>query len=759
MRTTPDESGVDIPQPIAPPAPGGTPGRPGAATKVPQVRASVSSTTQGRAVWPASGFSLIAFGVLLIGITLANRRVKVHNPPHWVSTARSFLDHWAPMVGDELCAGGITVLVLGYGWRLLRFKHRQTRATVMATCGGVLQVPIERLTLSRSRWAPWGRGMKGAVLKYRAAEVVSDFSDAIGAALGPHVVVPVNVKWLPRRRRFVISARPVPVLRLEEKHPEMGKLAAQLTLMIGSLTVDQRRSTVAIDGSVQQLVGRYANTSRDVGDGFRQRVQTVLDSRAPSPTGYWNVRWDPPTSTVTVTPSQPLPTKADFPLEMPELSEQMRIPLGVGNGGAEVCWDPETFPHLLCVGPTGTGKTIFLNNLIVACAMRGWIIVLVDPKELSFRGFDPIALAERGWQAWAGVKVVATSEAEMERGIDLFYQTMRDRYAALKHFKVREADLPPMLLIIDEAGELVERLGEYHTSEEKVRDLGDQAVADGRERDEITKPKGTKNPELRKIWSGLRLGRQGRTFVVTATQRPDVSYIPGEARSNLTTRVGLGHLDGAALEMVFNTRAIQQRVFEHEIDKQTGQRRKTRVRGRATVDVGKGPQTIQTFWVPDPAKVITGELTDDDADLIAAMQELVSQSADRWSTQAEVPESNTVDRSAAIKAVEAEFTTIADAQDQADEVAESDLTADLQLTTGKKLQVGQIALLEVDYVKTLVEIQEIEGDQDYYVNDDGSVQQLVVSYEVVDGPNVGETGMTWISCDEEVYVENVSVTA
>lgn len=92
-------------------------------------------------------------------------------------------------------------------------------------------------------------------------------------------------------------------------------------------------------------------------------------------------------------------------------------------------------------------------------------------------------------------------------------------------------------------------------------------------------------------------------------------------------------------------------------------------------------------------------------------------------------------------------------------MAGSDLTADLQLTTGKKLRVGQIALLEVDYVKTLVEIQEIEGDQDYYVNDDGSVQQLVVSYEVVDGPNVGETGMTWISCDEEVYLENVSVTA
>ncbi|QNK82860.1 FtsK/SpoIIIE domain-containing protein [Nakamurella sp. PAMC28650] len=753
MRTKPDEPSAQTPQPLLPPPTPG-PGRPSLTTRAPLVRAPIATSIErGRARWPAFGGCMIVLGLLLIGITLANRAVHVTNPPRWVTTARQFIDHWAPLIGDELTAGGILVLILGYGWRLLRRKQRQTKATVMASCAGVLQVPSARLSLRRSRWTPWGRGLKRATLKYRSAEVVSDYSDAIGAALGPHVLAPVSVKWLPRRSRFQITPRPIPVLRLEDKHPELGKLAAQLTLMIGSLVVDQRKSKVAADGSVQQLVGRYANTTRDVGDGFRQRVQAVLDSRAPSPTGYWNVRWDPATSTVTVSPSQPLPKRADFPLEMPDESEQMHIPLGVGDGAAEVFWDPETFPHLLCVGPTGTGKTIFLNNLIVACAMRGWSIVLVDPKELSFRGFDPVALAKRGWQAWAGVEVVATSEAEMERGIDLFYQTMRDRYAALKHFEVREADLPPMLLIIDEAGELVERLGEYHTSEEKLEDLAAQAEVEGRDPSKVTKPKGTKNPELRKIWSGLRLGRQGRTFVVTATQRPDVSYIPGEARSNLTTRVGLGHLDGAALEMVFNTRAIQQRVFEYELDPRTGQRRKTRVRGRATVDVGKGPQTIQTFWVPDPAKVITGELTADDAQLITALQELVSQSADRWSGQTEVPKSSGGQRAAAIQTVEAELEAAADSQDEADSPAGADLTEGMQLVPGNRLQVGQIALLEVDCVKTLVEIQEIEGDQDYYVNDDGSVQQLVISYEVVEGPNVGGSGMTWIPCDEEVYVE------
>ena len=98
-----------------------------------------------------------------------------------------------------------------------------------------------------------------------------------------------------------------------------------------------------------------------------------------------------------------------------------------------------------------------------------------------------------------------------------------------------------------------------------------------------------------KLWSLLRLGRQAKIFVITATQRPDVNFIPGEARSNLVARVAMGKQDGPALDMVFNTRMVQQRIHETITDPDTGEKLIKRIRGRAIVDIGGGPVSVQTF--------------------------------------------------------------------------------------------------------------------------------------------------------------------
>ena len=72
------------------------------------------------------------------------------------------------------------------------------------------------------------------------------------------------------------------------------------------MTPDQTRARIleAADGLFGTL-GFDATTTRDIADTFRQRVQLVLDAKAPSPTGYWTVRWDPAGNEVTVLPSQP----------------------------------------------------------------------------------------------------------------------------------------------------------------------------------------------------------------------------------------------------------------------------------------------------------------------------------------------------------------------------------------------------------------------------------------------------------------------
>ena len=179
---------------------------------------------------------------------------------------------------------------------------------------------------------------------------------------------------------------------------------------------------------------------------------------------------------------------------------------------------------------------------------RGWRVFLADPKELSFRAFETGTLA--------GLDLPRV--ARRGRGL---YDRPRDGAGDRPRFTRRcAAGTPrskpsrslsgicsPLLLVIDEAGELVERLNAYHVGEDKFRDLRREAAARGEDPDQVVKPKGTKNPVLGLIWSLLRLGRQCRVYVLIATQRPDVTFIPGEARSNLNTRVGLGRLDGYAL--------------------------------------------------------------------------------------------------------------------------------------------------------------------------------------------------------------------
>lgn len=697
--------------------------------------------------WPGMAGALIIFGVLGWALGIAAERAPLPEPQpeplvHVVGQVRV----WGPVVGQRLIGAGLIVVVLGVSWRIVRSRRRQLQSHVLMTCAAVLHLPAGQLKMSGARWGRRGAGLRSGRITYRPAEgVIADFSDQLTAALTPHTATAITIRWQPRRRRFLVAPKVAAAPRLEERFPQLGKVADTLAHIVGAIAVDQRRSVVAEDGSVQRLVARYGQTTRDIGDGFRQRVQAVLDAKSPSPTGYWTVRWDPASNEVTIEPAQPLPRKAAFPLRLPTAADQMQIPLGLGDGGTLVSWQPEVMPHLLVVGPTGSGKTIFLNNLVIACAARGWIVILVDPKELSFRGFDPQALEHRGWPVWAGIETVATTEPDMENAIDVAYTTMRDRYAALKTFEVREADLAPLLLVVDEAGELVERLTEYHTSQEKVRDLERKATLAGDDGDDIAKPKGTKNPELRKIWSSLRLGRQGRTFVVTATQRPDVSFIPGEARSNLTTRVGLGHLDGAALEMVFNTRSVQQRVHEYVVDPRTGERQRIRVRGRATVDVGSGPQTIQTFWVPDPAKRITGELTAEDNQLVEQMQTMVNTSAARWAgRQVEAPPPP----ADAAAELDMEFAAAGEPP-PFHELSAPDLFEDMHTEPARDLQPGHVVMLEVDCVATLAQIEEIDDDPD-------ATDELEISYRVCDGGDRdGQLGVTTLARDERVRVSEL----
>ncbi len=502
-------------------------------------------------------------------------------------------------------------------------------ARLLGACARALSLPPERLTLRRVKWHKvrpnhwWQRRewrVKSLKIRYPAGAVGGHGAPAASQsfygqpdpieaqpaggdpkrrlvdALGPFAAGPLTVTWLPARDQFVISLR---ILTLADRFPAVAQVMAKLAFMLGdSVRLVEADSAVTEDGHIAGVTFAYGETGKDLSPEFRARTSYYLEHKYPSPTGAWTLTWDPERHRVRVIPSAPLPRLAPFP--MTPVENPLMIPIGLGAGGQVMTWNMNLNPHALLAGPTGTGKTFSLNSIIASTSAAGWAISLVDPKELSFRGHH----------GFPGVHRLATTELEMEAAITEFYAEMRRRYTALKTFSVRESDLVPFVLVVDEVAELIERLNEFHTSVEKQEQLVKQAIEQGMDETAAAKlkVKGTKSPVIGNLWSIARLGRQARMYLILALQRADVAFIPGEARSNARMRIGLGPMDPAGQEMMFNTRAVVLRVTERVVDPITGQTRVEPVPGRATACVvGGEPTSLQSFYVPDFAKVITGE--------------------------------------------------------------------------------------------------------------------------------------------------------
>ena len=655
-------------------------------------------------------------------------------------------------VGIALVAVGVLSLAV----QLVVEPRGAAVLRVLSAAGKGMRLGPNQLTLRRTRWRRGWRKSRlvSGVLRYAPGQVTEDLGAELAEALGPFVVGDLLIRWEPDRDRFVLRQRPATNPRMEERHSTVGTMTRTLEHILGGLIVDQDQTNVSDSGEVAQFVATYPQTTRDLAESFRQRLKVILDAKTPCPTGYWMVKLDPASSRITVQPSQPMPRLAELPLVALTPADRMRIPVGVAAGGQIIHWEPASSPHMLLVGPTGSGKTIFINSMIDLVAARGWRIDLLDPKELSYRGYIPESLQAKGLPPWPGINRVATSELEMESAIDDLYEELRERYYQLKIFGVTEQQLQPRLAIIDEAGEMVERLNAFHTSEAKYLALVEKAIAEGRNPDDVVKPKGTRNPVLLKLWSLLRLGRQAKIFVITATQRPDVNFIPGEARSNLVARVAMGKQDGPALDMVFNTRMIQQRIHETITDPDTGEKLITRIRGRATVDIGGGPVSVQTFWTPDPALVITGELDQNGIDLVARQYAYVCESAARWNQGN--PTRSDPDAPAPVDIVDRKKKLVATAL--AADLAKPDEIVNRRPQPdhgqpAKTLTAGDLAILEIDGEQLSVEITDVEDDPTY-LGEEGELRELQITYRIADGhTRSGELGVTTLVEDEKVLID------
>ena len=190
-----------------------------------------------------------------------------------------------------------------------------------------------------------------------------------------------------------------------------------------------------------------------------------------------------------------------------EHKDKLYISIGESLDGKNINYDLVSMPHLLVAGQTGSGKSIFLHNIILSLILQyskeELNLVLIDPKEVEF-GF---------YRNAPQVREVSTKPERAARKIRDMCDEMDNRYSVFAEKGVRDISsynneskvkMPRIVLIIEELANL-------------VISLGDDVISD--------------------ITRLVVKARACGIHVILATQRPEAEFISGKLRSNFQCRI------------------------------------------------------------------------------------------------------------------------------------------------------------------------------------------------------------------------------
>lgn len=187
------------------------------------------------------------------------------------------------------------------------------------------------------------------------------------------------------------------------------------------------------------------------------------------------------------------------------------VALGKSTDGVAVFGDLAGMPHLLVAGATGSGKSVFVNSLIMSFLFRltpqQLRLILVDPKMLELSVFDGIPHLITNVITNNNVALSALSWAvdEMERRYKLMSETGSKNIESYNSKqKSSNAKLPFIVIVVDELADLMMSGGEL--AEVSITRLAQKARA-----------------------AGIHL--------VIATQRPSTDVVTGLIKANIPSRL------------------------------------------------------------------------------------------------------------------------------------------------------------------------------------------------------------------------------
>ncbi|MDP2864583.1 MAG: DNA translocase FtsK [bacterium] len=198
--------------------------------------------------------------------------------------------------------------------------------------------------------------------------------------------------------------------------------------------------------------------------------------------------------------------------EFQNYPSNLAITLGKDVAGKAVFTDLGKMPHLLVAGATGTGKTIYLNSLILSLLYRNGPeilkFILIDPKRVEFSIYEdfPHLLTPVIYDAQKTVNVLKWLTLEMERRFEVLAEAKTRDVTLYNEAALKRGDhlMPYIILIIDELADLMAARG-------KEVEVGIVRLA--------------------------QMARAVGIHLVVATQRPSVEVITGLIKANITSRI------------------------------------------------------------------------------------------------------------------------------------------------------------------------------------------------------------------------------
>lgn len=206
---------------------------------------------------------------------------------------------------------------------------------------------------------------------------------------------------------------------------------------------------------------------------------------------------------------------------------KLHISIGESLDGSNINYDLAQMPHLLVAGQTGSGKSVFLHNVILSLLLQysqeDVNLILIDPKEVEFSFYRNAPQ----------VREVVTNEDRAVRKIRDMCDEMDNRYSIFAEKLVRdissfnkisEVKMPRIVVFIEELADL-------------VISQGNDVIAD--------------------ITRLVVKARACGIHVILATQRPEVELMSGKLRSNFQCRVAFSTSDIRDSQMILGRKGAE----------------------------------------------------------------------------------------------------------------------------------------------------------------------------------------------------------